>query len=336
VDERDDEGAGPVRWATYVSLADGTERVGLVDDGRILGLAAGPGLIDLLGDDGSRLREAAEGARTSPAEVVDLEAAELRAAVPDPPSVRDFASFEAHLRVGYKSAGLEYEPEIWFSEPKFYFTNPYAQIGHGAVVSIAPGSEALDYELELAAVVGQAGTNLSTAEAADAIAGYVIFNDWSARDLQVDEMKTRMGQGKSKDWAISNGPVLVTKDELEPYRKGRGFDLQMRAYVNGKLYSEGNAADAHWSFEEMVAHASRGTWVKPGDLIASGTVGSGCIIELAGVHGADQYPWLKVGDEVVLEVEGIGRLVNTVGPAAPVVPLRPDQAVQSSRDRSVV
>lgn len=312
-----------MRWATYMSPAAGAECVGLVEDGQVFGLEPGTGLIQLLGDDGSRLHDAARRARSAPTEIVELESAELCAAVPNPPSVRDFASFEAHLRVGYRSAGLEYDPEIWFSEPRFYFTNPHGQIGHGAVVDIAPGSTALDYELELAAVVGRAGTNLSPAEAADAIAGYVIFNDWSARDLQVNEMKTRIGQGKSKDWAISNGPVFVTKDELEPYRSGQGFDLEMRAYVNSTLYSRGNARAAHWSFEEMVSYASRGTWVKPGDLIASGTVGTGCIIELAGVHGADRYPWLKVGDSVALEIECLGRLVNTVGAAADVIPLRP-------------
>jgi 2-keto-4-pentenoate hydratase/2-oxohepta-3-ene-1,7-dioic acid hydratase in catechol pathway len=148
------------------------------------------------------------------------------------------------------------------------------------------------------------------------------MNDWSARDLQVREMKLSMGPVKGKDFATTLGPVMVTPDELEPYRMGRAYDLAMTASVNGKEYSRASLADIYWTFGEMLAYASRGTTLVPGDVIGSGTCGTGCILELSMVHGQEAYPWLQPGDEVVLEVEHLGRLANRVVEGRPLKPLR--------------
>jgi 2-keto-4-pentenoate hydratase/2-oxohepta-3-ene-1,7-dioic acid hydratase in catechol pathway len=150
----------------------------------------------------------------------------------------------------------------------------------------------------------------------------MILSDWSARDLQHAEMRQMLGPAKGKDSATSLGPALVTADELAPYRKGKAFDLPMRALVNGRPYSEGNLSSIHWSFGEMISYASRGTRVVPGDIIGSGTVGTGCILELSVLHGSDRYPWLRPGDQVRLEVGRLGTISAEILPARPVVPLR--------------
>jgi 2-keto-4-pentenoate hydratase/2-oxohepta-3-ene-1,7-dioic acid hydratase in catechol pathway len=311
-----------MKWATYVSPADGATRIGLVEGPQIAGLDRQVSLLDLLRAGDGALDRAAQEVAASPVEIVEVSKVAMRAGMPNPPTVRDFTSFPAHLQTGLRAMNTPFDESVWFSKPIFYFSTPYGHVGHGATVAAAPGSAALDYELEVAAIVGRAGSNLSLEEAQRAIAGYVIYNDWSARDLQTGEMRTGVGLGKTKDWAQSNGPCFVTADELEPFRMGNGFDLGMRAFVNGRLYSRGNWSTAYWSFDELVAYASRGTYVMPGDMIGSGTVGTGCIIELSAAHGADRYPWLSVGDEVALEVDGLGRLVNSIGPGAEPVPLR--------------
>ncbi|HEX2068733.1 MAG TPA: fumarylacetoacetate hydrolase family protein, partial [Actinomycetota bacterium] len=155
------------------------------------------------------------------------------------------------------------------------------------------------------------------------IAGFCVMNDWSARDIQRREMKLSMGPVKGKDSATTLGPVLVTPDELEDARKDRAYDLTMTAVVNGKEYSRASLAEIYWSFGEMIAYASRGTTVMPGDVIGSGTCGTGCILELSLVHGSEEYPWLEPGDEVVLEVERLGRVANRVVEGKPLKPLRP-------------
>jgi 2-keto-4-pentenoate hydratase/2-oxohepta-3-ene-1,7-dioic acid hydratase in catechol pathway len=176
--------------------------------------------------------------------------------------------------------------------------------------------------MEIAAVVGRGGSDLEPASAEQHIAGYVVFNDWSARDLQEREMKGNLGPAKAKDTATSMSAYLVTADELEPYRAGNAFDLRMTASVNGTTYTEANFRTIYWRFPELLAYASRGTVLRPGDVIASGTVGTGCILELSRVHGSDRYPWLQPGDQVRLEVEHVGVIASTVVPGVPVVPLR--------------
>jgi fumarylacetoacetate (FAA) hydrolase len=253
--------------------------------------------------------------------VFDLGAVRVLPPIPVPPSVRDFYAFEQHVRTARQRRGLEMEPD-WYELPVFYFTNPAAILGPDDEVPVPPGSTQLDFELEVAAVVGRGGSDLDPKKAEEHIAGFTVMNDWSARDLQRREMKLSLGPAKGKDFATSIGPVMVTPDELEPFRKDRAYDLTMTASVNGVEYSRASLADLYWSFGEMLAYASRGTRIVPGDVIGSGTCGTGCILELSLVHGESAYPWLQPGDEVVLEVEGMGRLANRVVQGRPLEPLR--------------
>ncbi|MCF1597695.1 fumarylacetoacetate hydrolase family protein [Streptomyces muensis] len=232
-----------------------------------------------------------------------------------PPTVRDFVTFEEHVEGVRRSVdGVGGVPEAWYDAPTFYFTNPYAVIGAHDDVPVPPGSEVLDFELEVAAVIGREGRDLTPQQARDHIIGYTVFNDWSARDLQSREMQVRLGPCKGKDTAATLGPYLVTADELEPYRDTDGFlRLALTASVNGEVVGKDLLSNMSWTFEEMVAYASRGTVVRPGDVLGSGTCGNGgCLAELWGVRGEQSPPPLKPGDTVTLTVEGIGTVSNTV------------------------
>ncbi|MFF3740187.1 fumarylacetoacetate hydrolase family protein [Streptomyces sp. NPDC002566] len=234
-----------------------------------------------------------------------------------PPTVRDFVTFEEHVegvRRSVDGAGADGVPEAWYDAPTFYFTNPYAVIGAHDDVPVPPGSEVLDFELEVAAVIGREGRDLTPGQARDHIIGYTVFNDWSARDLQSREMQVRLGPCKGKDTAATLGPYLVTADELEPYRDTDGFlRLALTASVNGEVVGKDLLSNMSWTFEEMAAYASRGTVVHPGDVLGSGTCGNGgCLAELWGVRGEQSPPPLKPGDTVTLTVEGIGTVSNTV------------------------
>jgi len=230
---------------------------------------------------------------------------------PLPPvtSLRDFYAFEQHVKTCRAHRGLEMVPQ-WYQVPVFYFSNAVAIIGDGETVHAPQGSSALDYELELACVIGKSAKNLPADDSAmDCVAGFTIMNDWSARDLQRVEMAVGLGPSKSKDFATSLGPYLVPFDELkEFYREGR-LHLEMTATVNGKEYSRGNAGSMYWTWPQLLAHASRDTELRPGDVLGSGTVGTGCILELTpeAVGG-----WLKAGDVVELSIERIGTLRNRV------------------------
>jgi 2-keto-4-pentenoate hydratase/2-oxohepta-3-ene-1,7-dioic acid hydratase in catechol pathway len=296
-----------MRFATFLAPDSPTERVGVADGERLHALAPGVALVDLLGD----LPEAGRAALVSPDAVFDLAGVRLLAPIPVPPSVRDFYAFEAHVRTARATRGLEVDPD-WYELPVFYFSNPAAITGPGVAIPVPPGCAELDYELEVAAVVGRPGSDLDPATAEAHIAGYTVMNDWSARDLQRREMRLGLGPAKGKDFATSLGPVLVTPDDLEPYRQNKAFNLAMTARVNGTEWSRGNLADLHWSFGEMLSHASRGTVLRPGDVIGSGTCGTGCILELSAVHGSEAYPWLGPGDEVELAVDGLGAVANSV------------------------
>jgi 2-keto-4-pentenoate hydratase/2-oxohepta-3-ene-1,7-dioic acid hydratase in catechol pathway len=311
-----------MRWATFVDPGSGADRVGLVVDEALHALEPGLALLDLLGDDGERLASAGERAAADPGDVFPLDGVRLRAPIPRPPAVRDFYAFEQHVRTARERRGLDMEPD-WYELPVFYFSNPYAMNGHGDEVPIPPGSEQLDFELEVAAIVGRGGGDLRPEDAERHIAGFCVMNDWSARDVQRREMKLSMGPVKGKDFATTLGPWLTTPDELEARRKGRAYDLTMEASVNGRPYSRASLADIYWSFGEMLGYASRGTRVEPGDVIGSGTCGTGCILELSMVHGEDAYPWLAEGDDVTLEVEHLGSITNRVTSGPPLRPLRP-------------
>jgi 2-keto-4-pentenoate hydratase/2-oxohepta-3-ene-1,7-dioic acid hydratase in catechol pathway len=312
-----------MRWCTYVSTADGREHVALLHEGALHAVPGVSELLDLLGDGWpERMAEAAERARTDPWEVVEEAAARFCAPVPRPPSVRDFMAFEEHVQTSSQALGHPVNP-VWYEIPLFYFTNPAAIRGPHDDVPIAPGSRQFDYELEAAAVVGSEASDLDPATAEDVIAGYTVLCDWSARDLQEHEMRGMLGPAKGKDTATSLSRYLVTPDELAPYRGGNAYDLQMTASVNGREYSRGRLSDIHWNLGQLLAYASRGTRLRPGDVIGTGTVGTGCILELSRVHGSEAYPWLRPGDRVRLEIEAIGAIESQVVPGPDVVPLRP-------------
>ncbi|CAL9391895.1 putative protein YisK [Streptomyces sp. enrichment culture] len=241
-----------------------------------------------------------------------------------PASIRDFVTFEEHVEGVRRSVdGASGVPEQWYAAPTFYFTNPHAIHGPGDDVPVPPGSAVLDFELEVAAVIGREGRDLTPARARDHIAGYTVLNDWSARDLQAAEMRVGLGPCKGKDTATTLGPYFVTADELEPHRDADGFlRLALTARVNGEVVGEDLLSNMSWTFEEMAAYASRGTRVVPGDVLGSGTCGNGgCLAELWGRRGERTPPPLKPGDTVSLTVEGIGTLTNTVVPGAEPVPL---------------
>ena len=231
--------------------------------------------------------------------------------IPDPPSVRDFYAFEQHVKTVRAKRGLEMIPD-WYEIPTFYFSNNSEIYGHDEPIPYPVGSNELDIELEIACVIGHEGKDIPVEEAADYIAGYTIMNDWSARDFQFKEMKLNLGPAKGKDFATSIGPWLVTPDELASRRQesgaGERYDMTMIARVNGKEISRGNFNQIYYSFPQMIAYASRNTRLRAGDVLGSGTVGTGCIREI----GIEVQPWLQGGDVVELEIEGIGVLRNRI------------------------
>ncbi|MGM0835169.1 MAG: fumarylacetoacetate hydrolase family protein [Bacillota bacterium] len=232
---------------------------------------------------------------------------ELLSPLPRPVSVRDFYAFEEHVKTARAKRGLEVIPE-WYEIPVFYFTNHLAIKGPAEYIEKPDQCEWLDYELEIACIIGKQGKNIKAEEAEAHIFGYCIMNDWSARDLQAKEMKVGLGPAKGKDFATTLGPAIVTKDELERYKKNDRYDLTMTASVNGRQLSYGNFHQIHYTFAEMIERASLDVTLYPGEVIGSGTVGSGCILEL----GTDVHRWLKAGDTVELSITGLGKLVNTI------------------------
>ncbi|MET0903314.1 MAG: fumarylacetoacetate hydrolase family protein [Acidimicrobiales bacterium] len=229
--------------------------------------------------------------------------------IPEPPSMRDFYAFEAHVATARRSRGLEMEPD-WYELPVFYFTNPAGVLGPDDVVHAPSSTTELDFELEVAAVIGVECSQVAPDRWLDVVAGFTVMDDWSARDLQRREMALGLGPAKGKDFGTSLGPLLVTPEEILDER-GVPHGV-MAARVNGEEWSRGELADLHHPWGDLVAHASRDARLRPGDVIGSGTVGTGCILELGLVHGRDRYPYLVSGDEVELEVEGIGVLRNRV------------------------
>jgi 2-keto-4-pentenoate hydratase/2-oxohepta-3-ene-1,7-dioic acid hydratase in catechol pathway len=239
--------------------------------------------------------------------VYQLNQVRLNAPLPTPKSFRDFYAFEQHVKSARENRGLDMIPE-WYQIPVFYFSNHLAIKGPEDKISLPANCNWLDYELEVACVIGKQGRNISAEEAEDYIFGYCILNDWSARDLQRQEMKVGLGPAKGKDFATSIGPWIVTKDEMEHLRFGKGFDITMKAKVNGVLLSEGNMKDIYYSFGEMIERASSGATLYPGEIIGSGTVGTGCILEL----GTEVHRWLQPGDVVELEIDKLGVLKNSI------------------------
>ena len=221
----------------------------------------------------------------------------LRAPVPAPPSIRDFFAFEGHVASGWRLRGAEIPP-AWYAQPVFYFSNPASVHDPGQPVRRPAATQLLDFELEIAAILGAEGE----------IAGFTLFNDWSARDVQREEMTVGLGPAKGKDFAITMGPWLVTPDEL-PYAGGR-LAVEATATVNGAELTRTDASEQHWSWPQLVAHAGRDTRLHPGDVLGSGTLNRGCLLELGPLPGEDRF--LAPGDVVVLEAEGLGRLETPI------------------------
>lgn len=228
-----------------------------------------------------------------------------------PRTFRDFYAFEQHVRTCRAKRGQDMMAE-WYEFPVFYFSNPDAFRGPDEPVWAPPGCHELDFELEVACVIGTPGVNVAAEDADQHIFGYVILNDWSARDIQRAEVKVGLGPAKGKDFATSIGPYLVTPSELQsvarPGPNGQRHALEMSASVNGRVVSSGRLEDIHYTFAQMIERASIDVPVWPGDVIGSGTVGTGCILEL----GPDVQPWLRPGDEVRLEVDTLGALTTPI------------------------
>ena len=297
---------------------EGVARAGVVEGEDLHPLRAGVTVLDLIA--WGALREAGETARRG--RPVALDSVRLLPPLL-PPTIRDFVTFESHVEGITRRFGHEVAPE-WYEAPTFYFTNPYAVTGPHDDVPIPPGCQVFDFELEVAAVVGRAGRDLTPEEAREHIVGYTILNDWSARDLQAREMRVNLGPAKGKDSATTLGPWLVTVDELEAHRDPDGFlDLTMTVARNGVEVGRDTLANMAWTFEEMLAYASRGTWVGPGDVLGSGTCGSGCLAELWGRLGAQEPPPLRPGDVVTMTVDGLGTISNAVVPGGEPVAVPP-------------
>ncbi len=255
--------------------------------------------------------------------LIQREHVEILAPLPHPTSCRDAYAFRQHVVTARRNRGAEMIPE--FDQfPVFYFTNHNAIFGEGEIVVEEDHLQKLDFELEAAIVIGKRCKNISSKDADSYIAGYTIMNDLSARKLQMEEMKMNLGPAKGKDFATLIGPYLVTVDELEKNKietpSGNKYDLKMTAKHNGKLISQGNLKDMNWTFAEIIERASYGVELYPGDVIGSGTVGTGCYLELNGTlaleakeKGEEFIPtWLKEGDTIELEIDGLGILKNKI------------------------
>lgn len=310
-----------MKWVTYRS-GDG-DRVGVVSGAEVYAVPPGATLVNLLGAGVDALRVAGEDALRTPAAVVALDDVSLAAPIPCPPSIRDTLCFLDHMRNCQEAlGGSRMLTDTWYRIPAFYFACPTTVLGPYDDVPMAPGSAWQDFELEVAAVIGCAGKDLTVQQAEQSIAGYMIFNDWSARDLQMLEGQLRIGQAKGKDSGVTLGPYLVTADELEPYRRDDRLTLGVTARVNDTVIGSGNTAAMDWTFGEVISYISRGVPLRPGDVIGSGTVPTCTLVEH--LTKPEAFPgWLCDGDVVTLEVEGLGETRQTVRATPAPFPLAP-------------
>ncbi len=253
---------------------------------------------------------------------VPMEDVELLAPVPHPTSCRDAYAFRQHVAAARRNRKVDMIPEF-DQYPIFYFTNHNSIQGPGAVACMPDHFEKLDFELEAAIVISKPGRNIKAAQADEYIAGLMIMNDLSARRLQMEEMLLNLGPAKGKDFATCIGPMLVTLDELESFEVpckenhiGKTWNLNMTCHVNGIQVSQGNVGQMDWTFAEIIERCSYGVNVYPGDVIGSGTVGTGCFLELNGTGKLNDpaYPeqWLQPGDVVEMEIDALGKLKNTM------------------------
>ncbi|CAM4209828.1 Ureidoglycolate lyase [Mycobacterium basiliense] len=322
-----------MKWVTYRG-ADG-ERTGVLSDGEIYAMAPGVALLDLVACGADGLRAAGEDVLRSPTAVVRVDEVTLAAPIPRPPSIRDSLCFLDHMRNCQQAmGGGRVLVDTWYRVPAFYFACPSTVLGPYDDAPAAPGSAWQDFELEIAAIIGATGQDLSVEQAEQSIIGYMIFNDWSARDLQQLEGQLRIGQAKGKDSGVTLGPYLVTPDELHPYRRDGKLSLQVTALVNDTVIGTGSTGAMDWTFGEVISYVSRGVSLQPGDVIGSGTVPTCTLVEH--LTQPESFPgWLQDGDVVTLRVEGLGETRQRVCATPPPHPLaprvNPDVAPEATR-----
>jgi len=263
-------------------------------------------LLELPHDPLTRLKSAL--ASASVAQGVPLASVRLRAPILQPPTVRDFMVYEGHANAG----GTRQLSDAWYRLPIFYFSSPLRIFGPEDAVPYPAASDQLDYELELAAVIGREGSNVTEAEALSYIAGFTIFNDWSCRDLQRDEMEARLGPAKGKDAATSLGPCMVTTDELAPHLRDGRLHVRCTLKVNGVQWMDNDGGLMYHTWGAMIERASHDSRIVPGDVLGGGTVTGGSIGEA--IRNGLPARYLQPGDVVEIEVEGIGVLRNTIAP----------------------
>lgn len=292
-----------MKFITYTN-AQG-RHAGVLDEDRVYAIPGASSLLDVIGEGLDALlargRAALKGSASVPLESVRVGAPVI------PPAMRDSMCFHEHIR----NCMGEVDP-LHEQFPTFYLTNAAAVLGPADKARISPGSERFDYELEVGAVIGLPAANVRRQDASRHIIGYTTYIDWSARDLQMEEMTLRLGPAKGKDGATSLGPALVSADAFEPLRKGKGFDIGMSVAINGEPISTGNWSTINWSFDDVVAYTSRGTRLATGEVLGSGTVGGGCLLEHFVVAPDTFRGWLRPGDVVTFEVDLIGRMDITV------------------------
>lgn len=298
------------QYARFVG-PNGIVHTGRIQHGRIQDIPGDPEILDLLRMPEEQRRD------------LDLRAGKMQKlpideatyAVPvQPRAMRDFLVFEAHIAGMKKTEGGDGSvPDAWYDAPAFLFMNPWSVLPTGADIPMPPGTQRLDFELEVAMIVKNTVRDVPLEEASQHIAGFCVFNDWSARDIQRKEMSIGLGPSKGKDFANTIGPWLTTPDELEPYREGDRYALDMSVAINGEVIGTDNLRNMSWSFEEMLVHASRDAWVGAGDVLATGTASQGALSERwARAGGELVIPPLQVGDVVTMTVQGLGTIENCI------------------------
>ncbi len=302
------------QYARYVE-SNGIVHTGRVQHGKLQDVPGDPQILDLLNSPEEVRRNL--DLRGGRMQKLPIEQAKL--AVPiEPRAMRDFLVFEAHIAGMKKTEGGDGSvPPAWYEAPRFLFMNPWSVVPSGADIPMPPFTQRLDFELEVAMIVKHTVRDVPIEEAHEHIAGFCLLNDWSARDIQRNEMSVGLGPSKGKDFANTLGPWITTPDELEQYREGDRYALDMSVAINGEVVGTDNLRNMSWSFEEMLVHASRDAWVGAGDVLATGTASQGALSERwARAGGELVIPPLQVGDVVTMTVEGLGTIENRIAPQA--------------------
>lgn len=309
-----------MRWVTFLDQT-GKDGVGVVVDDTVAVVSRDAALVDMIAAGREKWLTAGFTAIEG-GERLKLETLTLRAPIPVPPSMRDFSTFEQHIRSAARERGLEVRRQ-WYDFPAFWFMSPTSVCGPTDDVEVTPGSMNYDFELEIAAVIGVPGRDIDVSEAENHIAGFMLMNDWTARDVVGHDIRVGLGPAKGKDTATTFGPWLVTADEFEHLRRGAHWDISVSVAVNGREIGRDSAANMYWTFAELVAYASRGAKLVPGDILGSGPTGFGCLKEVRFERGGESHPWLAPGDLVEISGTHLGRQVSRIVPGREPLPIRP-------------